>query len=82
MATAEVTDRWVCEAVAGMFKARLQAQIEERLLEVAKLECAEAARLAVNDVAARVVAWRNDYENRIHLQLRVDGVDVPVDPPK
>ena len=35
MATAEVTDKWVCEAVAGMFKARLQAQIEERLLEVA-----------------------------------------------
>lgn len=81
MATAEVTDKWVCEAVAGVFKARLQAQIEERLLEVAKLECAEAARLAVNDVAARAVAWRNDYEDRIHIQLRVDGIDVPVDPP-
>ena len=82
MATAEVTDKWVCEAVAGVFRARLQAQIKERLLEVAKHECAEAARLAANDVAARAVAWRNDYENRIHIQLRVDGVDVPVDPPK
>ena len=81
MATFKVSDTWVCDAIAVTFKARLQARIEERLLEVAKQECAEAARLAVNDVAARAVAWRNDYEDRIHIQLRVDGIDVPVDPP-
>ena len=81
MATAEVTDTLVCDAIAGVFKARLQAQIEKSLLEVAKQECAEAARLAVKDVAARAVTWRNDYEGRIHIQLRVDGIDVPVDPP-
>ena len=81
MATAEVTDKWVCEAVAGMFKARLQAQIEERLLEVAKQECAEAARAAVEGVVSRAVTWSNPYEDRIHIQLRVDGIDIPVDPP-
>ena len=81
MSTFDVTDKWVCDGVARMFKASLQAQIEERLLEVAKQECAEAARLAVKDVAARAVTWRNNYEDRIHIQLRVDGIDVPVDPP-
>ena len=81
MATFKVSDTWVCDAIAGTFKARLQAQIEERLLEVAKQECAEAARAAVKDVVSHTVTWSNPYEDRIHIQLRVDGINVPVDQP-
>ena len=41
----------------------------------------EAARAAVKDIVSRTVTWSNSCEDRIHIQLRVDGIDVPVEQP-